>query len=242
MQDKLIISNSLNLIFVGIANTNNLDKKCSNSIIYGDPTDLTTFGMNSNSLHYLLPCDDIAPDYSYSRFLLIMKNDTIFNIGLECSEDNLTCLNTYFTIYSVKPLPFRFDIEKRKVMINPSNSKFADAILSNDDNYIYLLLNYGQSPKLIFALGTIDLKRISSLVTLDCIRFPDITFPLMCSKIHEYNTFQFALHCLSIEYNPDYTSLNYCCGNQKEVIYFIQRVNDKLIPRIYFDFYNEKYL
>ena len=102
----------------------------------------STSSSSPSTLNDVLPCDDINPSFSYSRFLLILKNDTIINIGLECSEVDITCFNTYFTIYSVSPYPFRYKLSKRKIEILPSRVKFSDAILSLDEKTIYLLLNY----------------------------------------------------------------------------------------------------
>ena len=128
-KDKLLISNSLGQVFIGIADSTNLDPKCSNSMKYMKPSNT---GSGSNSLNEVFPCDGTNPSDSYSRFLLAMKNDTIINIGLECSEDDVACFNSYFTIYCVSAYPFQYNFNRKKILISPSKVKFSDAILSLD--------------------------------------------------------------------------------------------------------------
>ena len=121
IHDKLIAYYSNNNIFIGIADSTSLDKKCNNSIIFESSIN---FGANSNNLNYVRPCDEVSIYNSFSRFILVMKNNTIINIGQECDENEIYCFNTYFTIYSVLQNPFRFGLSKNKFSLIRQNQNY----------------------------------------------------------------------------------------------------------------------
>ena len=88
----------------------------------------------------------------------------------------------------------------------------------------------------------LDLIQISSISVLNPNAIPDIIFPLNCGKIHEYADQEFVLHCKTMENNQDFVHVSPFYANQKEIIYFIQRINGRFFSKFYFDFYEEKYL
>ena len=170
-----------------------------------------------------------------------MKNDTIINIGLQCSEDDIACFNSYFTIYSVSTYPFQSNLNRKKILISPSKVKFSDAILSLDEKNIYFLVNYGKFPNELFCLSSLDLTNLASISSLNAYAIPDVIFPLRCDKIHEYNPLEFVLHCKSVEYSLGYIP-NSSNAKEKEIVYFIELINEIFISKFYFNFYEEKYL
>ena len=191
---KLLISNSINEIFIGISDSTNLNQKCSDGILFENPNPWL-----HNSLALVLPCNDEGNDFTYTKFLLLLllKDERIINIGTQYAY---WAVHNYITISIIGGYnPFHYSLSKTKISFNQIVGQLVDAIISINEIYIYILGWTCCNPRNMIKLLQIPIISIKTIQFINPSHLIGMLFPLCCRRIHEFSLNKFSLHCSTTE-------------------------------------------
>ena len=157
------------------------------------------------------------------------------NIGLQCNESDLACTNNYITLYSFDLNSALQTIEIKMINLNPKFGDICDAILSQDESFIFLLANVGTNVNTsMVIIYIIELSQLSVISEIKPYIIRGKIFPLKCQRIIQYSDFNFIIHCISIEYEKALEPTR--CQNIKEIFYFVEFLSDTIRELFYIDF------